>query len=138
MDTATSTYHDQENLSLDAFLSDDGDRGHGVPLAGGPRLPAWLRSGAPTWIWAGLLVAAVGFVLITIAWGDVAGESLVYRQLPYLVSAGLSGLGLVLVGLTLINIGARQRDAIDRDRQVAQLVAILRELKAILEEDRLR
>jgi hypothetical protein len=69
-----------------------------------------------------------------IAWGQVAGETQVYLQVPYLVSAGLTGLALVMVGLTIINVAAKQRDAVDRDRQIDQLISILGELKATFDD----
>ena len=95
-------------------------------------LPSWLRAESPALTWIGLLVAAAGFILIGIAWSQVAGETQVYLQLPYLVSAGLSGLGLVMVGVTIVNISAKRRDAVERARQTDQLVSILEEVKAAL------
>ena len=103
-----------------------------------PRLPSWTRSGSPVLTYIGVGVSVLGFVLILIAWGQVAGETQVYLQVPYLVSAGLSGVGLVMVGLTIVNVAAKQRDAADRDRQIDQLVSILDELKSALGEDRRR
>jgi hypothetical protein len=97
-------------------------------------VPTWLRAGAPAQTYIGVGVALLGFVLILVAWGQVAGETQVYLQVPYLVSAGLTGLGLVMVGLTIVNVAAKQRDAADRDRQMDQLVSILDELKGALEE----
>jgi hypothetical protein len=97
-----------------------------------PQLPASLNLGSPAWTWAGIVVAAAGFVLIGIAWGQVAGETQVYLQLPYLVSAGLTGLGLIMVGVTAINVTAKRRDAEDRERQMDQLVAVLEEVKDAL------
>ena len=94
------------------------------------RLPTWLRGSSPALTFIGIGVAIAGFVLILVAWGQVAGETLVYLQLPYLVSAGLTGLGLVMVGLTVVNVAAKRHDAADRDRQMDQLVSILEELKA--------
>ena len=102
----------------------------------GPRLPTWLRAGAPALTYIGVGVALVGFVLILVAWGQVAGETQVYLQVPYLVSAGLTGIGFVMVGLTIVNVAAKQRDAADRDRQIDQLVSVLDELKSALAEDR--
>jgi hypothetical protein len=93
-------------------------------------VPAWLRGGSPALTYIGVGIAVIGFVLILVAWGQVAGETQVYLQVPYLVSAGLSGLGLVMVGLTVVNVAAKQRDALDRDRQMDQMVSILGELKA--------
>jgi hypothetical protein len=99
------------------------------------KVPTWLRAGAPAQTYNGVGVAVLGFVLILVAWGQVAGETQVYLQVPYLVSAGLTGLGLVMVGLTIVNVAAKQRDAADRDRQMDQLVSILDELRGALEED---
>lgn len=98
----------------------------------GRALPAQLQVGAPAWIWLGIAIAIVGFALILVAWGQVAGESQVYLQLPYVVSAGLVGLGLVMVGLMVLNISSRHRDAIERDRQITQLVAVMEELQHTL------
>ena len=101
-------------------------------------LPPWLRPSSPVLTYIGVGVAIAGFVLILIAWGQVAGETQVYLQIPYLVSAGLTGVGLVMVGLTIINVAAKQRDAADRDRQMDQLVSILSELQTTLAETKPR
>lgn len=97
-------------------------------------LPPALRAGAPAWTWIGIAVAVTGFVLIAIAWGQVAGEALVYRQTPYIVSAGLAGLGLVVAGVAIVSIAARQRDGIARDRQIDQLVRTVEQLSRALTE----
>ena len=99
-----------------------------------PRGPSWLRGSSPVPTYIGIGIAVAGFVLLLIAWGQVAGETQVYLQLPYLVSAGLTGLGLVMVGLTVVTLAAEQRDAAARDRQMDQLVSILDELKSTLGE----
>ncbi len=49
-----------------------------------------------------------------------------YRQLPYVVSAGLVGLGIVLVGLTVVFVSATVRDDADQARQLEELAAVLR------------
>ena len=98
------------------------------------QLPAWLNPTSPAVIWIGLALAGIGFVLIGIAWAQVAGETQVYLQLPYLASAGLTGLGLIMVGMTVINIAAKRRDAVERERQIDQLVSILEEVQTVLTE----
>jgi hypothetical protein len=97
-------------------------------------LPAWVDVTNPATVWIGMLVAAAGFVLLGIAWAQVAGETQVYLQLPYLVSAGMTGLGLIMVGLTVINVSTKRRDALERERQIDQLVDILEEVKGVLAE----
>lgn len=92
-------------------------------------------AGAPAWIWVGVATVVVGFVVIAVGWGQVAAETQVYLQLPYVVSAGLVGLGLVMVGLAVLNVVTRQRDSHDRDHLIAELVAIIEEMKELLAED---
>lgn len=46
--------------------------------------------------------AAAGFVLITLGWNGAANVDYAQGQLPYLISGGVAGLALVLVGLTLL------------------------------------
>ena len=101
-------------------------------VAAGPQLPAWLRAGSSAWIWIGVVVAAVGFVMLAYAWGRVAGETELYLQMPYVVSAALAGLGVIMVGLTVVNIASRQQDAAARDRQVEEMLAAIDELREAL------
>jgi hypothetical protein len=100
------------------------------------RLPQWLRPSSPVPVYIGVGAAVLGFVLILLAWGQVAGETQVYLQVPYLVSAGLTGIGLVMVGLTVVNVAAKRRDAAERERQMDRLVSIMTELRTALGEER--
>jgi hypothetical protein len=116
-----------------------------VPVTGGAegrepraltdRVPA-LRPLSPVPTYLGIVVAALGFVLIAVAWGAVAGETNVALQMPYLVSGGITGLALVMVGLTVISVAARRRDAALREQQTRLLADALRELGAALHERR--
>lgn len=94
----------------------------------------WLRPEKGALIWLGIACAAAGFTLIFVAWGMIAGETQVYFQIPYLVSAGFTGLALVMVGLTAVNVAAARHDSSERMRQTDQLVAILTEVSAALAE----
>jgi hypothetical protein len=97
------------------------------------RLAAAGLSPMPTYI--GIAVAAAGFVLIAFAWGKVAGiADNVALQMPYLVSGGLTGLGLVMVGLTIVNVAAKRRDALLRQQQIELLADALRELRTALDD----
>lgn len=86
--------------------------------------------------WAGVALAAVGLVLVAIAWGRTAGLTNVGLQVPYVVSAGFTGLGLVVVGMTLVSISAKHADAAERTRQLRELRDVLVELRAAVEEQR--
>lgn len=77
----------------------------------------------PTYL--GVLAIAVGFGLIGVAWADVAGVTVVSLQMPYLVSAGFTGLGLVTVGVMLVSTAVRRQDGARRDRQLETLTETL-------------
>lgn len=85
----------------------------------------------PTYL--GVFVALAGFALIALAWAKVAGLVDVWRQMPYLLSAGLPGLGLVMTGLVIVNVSARRQDAAARARQMAALTEAMRELQRSLD-----
>ena len=65
--------------------------------------PAWLRDpAAPSLLmFAGMVVA--GFVAIAIGYKVAAATLVVGRQVPALVSGGMGGLALVLLGAGLAN-----------------------------------
>ena len=85
----------------------------------------------PTYL--GILLTLAGFGLIAIAWAKVAGLTDVWRQMPYLLSAGFPGLGLVMTGLLVINIAAKRQDAAERARQMETLTEALHDLKGALD-----
>ena len=85
----------------------------------------------PTYI--GVVVALVGFALIGYGWAKVAGLVDVWKQMPYLVSAALPGLGLVMTGLVIVNVSARRQDGAERARQMATLTEAMRDLQRSLD-----
>jgi len=90
----------------------------------------WLRPSSPVMTYVGIAVSIVGFVLIVIAWAAVAGKAEVYLQVPYVVSAGFSGLGLIIAGVTIVNVATRRRDEAERSRQMDRLAQLLQERPA--------
>lgn len=83
------------------------------------------RPPSPLLLYLGLATAGLGFVVITWTWGRVAGLDEVALQLPYVVSGGLTGLGLIIVGATAVNVHAKRREASERERHAQQLLGIL-------------
>jgi len=86
--------------------------------------------------WIGVVLVAAGGVLLLVGWGRTAALSNVALQIPYVISLGFTGLGLVAVGLTVVNIAAKRDDARERTRQAGELAALLAELRRAIETDR--
>lgn len=71
----------------------------------------------------GVASIGIGFAMIGLAWNGAAGKDTIQEQFPYILSGGIGGLGLLLVGACLIVLQAFRRD---HDRVCAEL-AWLRE-----------
>jgi hypothetical protein len=73
----------------------------------------------------GLLFAGLGFVLIAVAWNGAAGLDYPQGQLPYLISGGVSGLGLIIVGSALLIVENARRDRALLERRLELLASQL-------------
>ena len=89
-------------------------------------------SATPTYV--GVVLVALGFVVLGVAWAEVARETNVALQMPLVLSGGFAAVCLVLVGLTIVSISAKRRDAVLREKQTALLADALAELRAVLED----
>jgi hypothetical protein len=68
------------------------------------------------WVWSavrpvlGWVLAALGGLALLLGWYGVSGQALTAKQLPYLVSGGLTGIGLlILAGVFLATEDVRQQ-----------------------------
>ena len=82
---------------------------------------AWAKLGGQL----GLACIGIGLLLIGLAWNGAAGVDFVSGQIPYLLSGGLLGLSLVVVGVGLIVVENSRKDR-------ALLQAELRELNTAI------
>jgi len=76
----------------------------------------------------GVALCLAGFVLIFIGWNGAASVDRVTAQFPYLISGGIGGLGLVILGAILISVDIRREDG----RRVEQMLAEVRDALARL------
>lgn len=79
------------------------------------------RSNVPTFV--GLGLAVVGFLVIGVAWDGAARQNWVPAQFPYLISGGIAGLGLIIVGVTVVIIQVMRNSALDRTAELERLTA---------------
>jgi hypothetical protein len=60
------------------------------------------------WVWSavrpvvGWVLAALGALALLLGWYGVSGEALTAKQLPYLVSGGLTGVGLLVLAAVFL------------------------------------
>ena len=74
---------------------------------------------------AGLLLVVAGFIALFLAWNSAAGLDYVEGQLPYVISGGLVGLGLIAAGLTVVNVQARRADQAELINKLDELIEAL-------------
>ena len=86
----------------------------------------------PTYV--GMALTVVGGLLLLLAWGKTAGLTNVALQVPFLISAGCTGLALVAVGLSVVNMAAKAQDARRREEQLLELRDLLAELRQTVQD----
>lgn len=64
----------------------------------------------------GWVLAGLGIVAVVVAWSQTSDELFVARQVPYLISGGLGGLGLIVLGGVFLTTNDlyRYTDRLDR------------------------
>lgn len=89
------------------------------------------------WVWSairpivGWVLALAGAVALFVGWWGVSGEALTAKQIPYLVSAGLTGVALfIMAGVFLATDDIRQQF-----KQIAELQRKVDDLYALFAAD---
>jgi hypothetical protein len=105
-----------------------------------PALNEDLIDPAQFWRWAarslgrtsrpvvGWVLTAIGLLAIFLGWFGISGQSLVAKQLPFLISGGIGGIALVAIGAVILGTEDLRNDSgrLDRlEKQIAQLHAVL-------------
>jgi outer membrane murein-binding lipoprotein Lpp len=71
----------------------------------------------------GSLCIALGLIVILLGWNGAAGVDFAQGQIPYLLSGGAFGLGLVVIGAVLIVVQNSRRDRAKLESQLRDLNA---------------
>jgi hypothetical protein len=50
---------------------------------------------------AGLVIAVAGFAIIALGWWGASGTKYTYQEIPYVISGGILGVALVIIGAAL-------------------------------------
>lgn len=76
----------------------------------------------------GLALAVVGFIVIFLGWNGAAGLNRVPGQLPYLLSAGATGMGFIILGAALLVAESNRRDRAALEQRLEELTIQLHRL----------
>jgi uncharacterized membrane protein len=83
----------------------------------------------------GVLLCLAGFVLIFLGWNGAASVDRITAQFPYLISGGIAGLALVILGAILISVDTRREDGQRVEAMLAQVRDALARLAPPAEEE---
>jgi hypothetical protein len=78
----------------------------------------------------GLGMAALGFLVILLGWNGAAGLDYVSGQVPYLISGAAAGLGLVVLGASLLLAESNRRDRAVLQQHLEELNSTIARLAA--------
>lgn len=70
----------------------------------------------------GMAFMAAGFVALFLAWNGAADLDYTQGQIPYLISGGVGGLGLIIIGAALLVIESSRRDRIELEGRLDELI----------------
>jgi len=73
----------------------------------------------------GLGFAALGFLVIALAWNGAAGLDYSQGQLPYLLSGGAGGIGLIVIGAAVLVSDSHRRDRVALESKLDELLLAL-------------
>ena len=125
--------------TVDEVIVDDGTEPapEPAPVARRPRrirVAGWLAPTSPALVYTGVALIVAALAVLAYTWSRVAGTAIVALQLPYIASGAFAGIGLIVVGVLLIYLGVRRREAWERERRLESLTAAL-ESRARRNED---
>ena len=81
---------------------------------------------------AGVVLLVAGGVLLAVAWNNAAELDYVQGQFPYLLSASIPGIALVIMGMSVLVLAVVRRDATEREAQLEKLTSSINELASMV------
>jgi hypothetical protein len=81
-------------------------------------------------------MSVTGFGLIYLAWDGAASVDRTPEQLPYVLSGGLAGIGLIIVAMAVLAIQATRQMSAEHARQMAGVNATLAALVSTLSDEK--
>ena len=83
----------------------------------------------------GLVFCVAGLALIWAGWNGAATYNDIRKQFPYLISGGIGGLALVVIGVGLMVIQSQRADRVQLEANLVELRAILERMTGVAATD---
>jgi hypothetical protein len=90
-----------------------------------------IRPTRDPWVRAAVVLAAgapAGFVVLVLSWRGATNETRIADQLPWLVSGGCGGVGLIGASIGLLYVHLERRRAALHRRELGRLVSLAADL----------
>lgn len=71
----------------------------------------------------GVLLCLVGFILLFLGWNGAASQPFIHAQFPYVISGGLVGLSVVVVGAAMIIVQNARQDRAKLEAAIDRMVS---------------
>ncbi len=72
--------------------------------------------------WLGLVLCGAGFAAIGVGWAGMAGATSADAQLPYLLSGGAVGIGLIVFGAAMLVLGQVRADRLKDEARFLRML----------------
>src|SRR5919198_4221588 len=73
----------------------------------------------------GLLFCLAGLILVWAGWNGAASYDRIQTQFPYLISGGIAGLSLVVIGVGLFIVQSQRADRVQLESHLADIRRLL-------------
>ena len=83
----------------------------------------------------GLVFCVAGLALIWAGWNGAATYNDIRKQFPYLISGGIAGLALVVIGVGLMVIQSQRADRVQLEANLVELRLILERMTGVAATD---
>lgn len=71
----------------------------------------------------GVLLCVIGFIAIFVGWNGSASHNVIMAQFPYLISGGIAGLAIVVVGAAMLIVQSAREDRARLEATLERVIA---------------
>ena len=90
-----------------------------------------MQGWSKTTTYIAVVMIAAGFLLIVLGWNGAAGLDFVQGQIPYVISGGLAGIGLVFAGVALIVVQEVRRSTLKITDKIEEMAGVISRSSAV-------